>query len=483
MTSGGDDIRFACPACGGRLRAPASQAGRKMRCPKCQADFDVPAASNFQPATRSVRGAASSARPGGQSPPVKKQSAPRDVPNIPVVCKVCNTRMYARRQQIGQRLACPDCGTMCTVAPPPPAVKKTQAAPDAGDELELEPAAARPTLKDLGMAHYFENDGPDADGAGSTTEAKGAPAADGGAGSSPVPPADRFVRERPAPTLKPSYLRCYAFAASPTAWAVFFGLSGWIFLVQVAVAFVIRVITERLFAMFAISLIGVVVFFSFLVALAYGMAIMESTSAGCEEVGDWPQVFQLDWLAQSFYTGYALILAMLVGSLPKMALGRVLPGLYWFVPLGVLILFPIILLSMLYNTSPLNPFSKRVLQSLGRGLGHWLAFYLATGSLFVVCIAATLGVFAWGGWIAFFFLAPLFAACWLAYFRMLGLVAWQVTVAFEAMDEAEEQAELAERAESAGPSAPDEQAESSDLKPPEPPIAPKAAPAGDDFFE
>lgn len=38
-------ISISCPGCGARLRAPDAAAGRKFRCPKCQAPFLLPAAS------------------------------------------------------------------------------------------------------------------------------------------------------------------------------------------------------------------------------------------------------------------------------------------------------------------------------------------------------------------------------------------------------------------------------------------------------
>lgn len=50
--------------------------------------------------------------------------------HLPVVCPLCRTRMYARPDQVGGRLTCPDCGTICPVLPPaPPAAAPKRADP------------------------------------------------------------------------------------------------------------------------------------------------------------------------------------------------------------------------------------------------------------------------------------------------------------------------------------------------------------------
>ncbi|MFN0018220.1 MAG: hypothetical protein ACKVP0_08180 [Pirellulaceae bacterium] len=69
---------------------------------------------------------------------------------IPVVCNVCGTRMYAKESQIGESLRCPDCYTQVEVkAPkvgPPPAKKKTL---DEMEEFQLSDPGERPTYKPM----------------------------------------------------------------------------------------------------------------------------------------------------------------------------------------------------------------------------------------------------------------------------------------------------------------------------------------------
>ncbi|MCE9529192.1 MAG: hypothetical protein K8R36_24355 [Planctomycetales bacterium] len=69
---------------------------------------------------------------------------------IPVVCNVCGTRMYAKESQIGESLRCPDCYTQVEVkAPkvgPPPTKKKTL---DEMEEFQLSDPGERPTYQPM----------------------------------------------------------------------------------------------------------------------------------------------------------------------------------------------------------------------------------------------------------------------------------------------------------------------------------------------
>lgn len=99
-------VRFGCPSCGARLKTHERPGGGRLRCPECGESVPVPAVEveheELEPALRD-------------------ESA--DV-WIPIECRVCHTRMDARVNQVGQKIACPDCNTLATVPPPPPRPKK-----------------------------------------------------------------------------------------------------------------------------------------------------------------------------------------------------------------------------------------------------------------------------------------------------------------------------------------------------------------------
>jgi hypothetical protein len=69
-------IEIQCPACGKRLRAPDSQAGRAGRCPSCKTDFLIPALDERPPAIEAsppARGAASHPGAPATMPPPRER--------------------------------------------------------------------------------------------------------------------------------------------------------------------------------------------------------------------------------------------------------------------------------------------------------------------------------------------------------------------------------------------------------------------------
>jgi len=98
-------LRFGCPHCDARLKALERQAGGQLRCPECGEVVRVPNLGIDEFA---------------------EADEPAVDPWIVVECRVCHTRMDARRDQVGKQIACPDCNTLATVPPPPPPPKKVK---------------------------------------------------------------------------------------------------------------------------------------------------------------------------------------------------------------------------------------------------------------------------------------------------------------------------------------------------------------------
>lgn len=69
-------IKFTCPACGGALNVKSELAGKRGRCPKCQAKIAIPAegASTGQDSSGGIQsGSASQAAPIASAPPAEPQ--------------------------------------------------------------------------------------------------------------------------------------------------------------------------------------------------------------------------------------------------------------------------------------------------------------------------------------------------------------------------------------------------------------------------
>src|SRR5688500_18799356 len=114
MASGNPDVRtVACPSCGSKYEFPAAMTGRRGRCAHCGHSFAVP--------TRPL--APQAAKPAASKYQPETSQAECEPQYIGLDCRVCQTRMYGLRNQVGKKLKCPDCGAMTEVPEPPPRKK------------------------------------------------------------------------------------------------------------------------------------------------------------------------------------------------------------------------------------------------------------------------------------------------------------------------------------------------------------------------
>ncbi len=114
MTAPGESsVSYLCPQCQTRLTARAEDAGQRRECPQCGKQVKVPGVPNRPAGT-------GAGRAGGTA---EAAATPRrGIANIPLICPLCGTRMYATPQQVGQTMVCPDCLESVVVpdqAPPP----------------------------------------------------------------------------------------------------------------------------------------------------------------------------------------------------------------------------------------------------------------------------------------------------------------------------------------------------------------------------
>lgn len=126
MSSTGSQTRkVMCPGCGAHYDFPASMAGRRGRCAACGRAFTVPV-----PATPPRDAAPSLAD-------LFEEDENRPPQYIAVECRLCQTRMYGRLDQVGQELKCPDCGARTKVPPPPKKQSTNVPAALEGEQYEL----------------------------------------------------------------------------------------------------------------------------------------------------------------------------------------------------------------------------------------------------------------------------------------------------------------------------------------------------------
>lgn len=113
-------LTFSCGVCAATLKTPPEQAGKLVRCPKCQTTLRVPdaapAAASSGMATvgstaGAVAGASESARPPAPAPSDLRGAArPMGGRRYGFNCQYCSSRLETTESQAGQEGSCPTCG-------------------------------------------------------------------------------------------------------------------------------------------------------------------------------------------------------------------------------------------------------------------------------------------------------------------------------------------------------------------------------------
>jgi len=391
---------FSCRVCETRLAARVEDVGRKAKCPDCGALTAVPAAPKPRPkqVPKAMHGQQYGLWGVNEAPSSAELSA-RQPKFFPVYCRVCDTLMHARPEQVGKKLACPDCGAKTVIKEPPkPKPKKSALVPE-GEEYQLD-ATHVPPVRPLPQ---FTPPTPglkkDAD------------------------PIRQERADRPKIPRLPIFRGVAAMLLQNPVVSWFFGLSAAGLIVG---GFLVIVVS--------INPIAAIPFFfgAFLVTImalcaasALCLAVLTESSEGNDRLYNPPGSMFLDWMGDVFYLITSGMLALAPWVLLCHVLERDLPIQYQG-PLmfaGGLFTFPLLLLSCLENGSPLEPFSVRIFGSVSKRPGHWLLFFLeslviAGGSLFAV-----VGLLSAAPAMALLAI-PLCAAASLLYFRILGRFAW-----------------------------------------------------------
>jgi hypothetical protein len=163
------------------------------------------------------------------------------------------------------------------------------------------------------------------------------------------------------------------------------------------------------------------------------LAIVQDTAAGSEQIEDWPDFLFIDWAGQAFYVFNALAFALLPGFLLASAIEAAGPIRWVALPISFALFFPVVLLSQLDGDSPFSILTPRVLRSLYKAPGAWLAFYAVSSAVLTAAVAVGAGIvllgtrvalFAWHGFVAALLLGVLATAALMLEARLIGRLAW-----------------------------------------------------------
>jgi len=396
-------IHFYCRVCDTHLAARAQDVGRKAKCHDCGALTKVPPPPKQRPkkVPQAMHGQQYGLW-GVDDAPSSAELKAKQPKFFPIYCHVCDTLMHARPEQIGKKLACPDCGAKTTVVEPPkPEPKKSPLVPD-GREYQLDATHIPPPRQMPQFTHP-------------QTLAQEAKAA-----------ADPIRQERvdrpkiPRLPILQGVMKMLV-RMPVVAWFCWLSAVG---------------MTVAGFMMFVVSLnpIAAIPFFiaagaSAIMGLcafsAISLAVLTESSEGNDRLYNPPGAVFLDWIGDVFYLVTSAVLALAPWWLLCTVLEQNLPkeyqGLVLFV--GWLFTFPLLLLSCLENGSPMEPYSHRVFGSLSKRPGHWLLFVVESAVLVGGTVAAIGGLLTTSPTVALL-VVPVCVASILLYFRVLGRFAW-----------------------------------------------------------
>jgi len=412
-------IPVYCPVCNTLLHGTLDQVGKSLLCPDCYTPVVVPPPK--EPAEKKPM----FAHPVDDEYALQKEvDQPAAEPRIkeqqliPLVCKLCQTRMYADVDQVGQLVTCPDCGTPVVVprpqAPPPkPRVEGTLIGEyGVGKTVERPQYTARP---DVRLARIEPGD------TRAVEEAK----------------PSGIVRVRPAPPQWPFLSGIFGFLWYPGTWPRLVGLMAALPIFLIPVVFALSlVVTPNLGMVSAIPWFGAMVLFAAGALLSIGwafvafpifLAVVRDTAEGDDEIEDWPEQPFTDWVGEFFQVFNSLSVSVLCGVAAYQLMYSFGLSAPLVLPLSVFLVFPISLLSMMEGDSAFKALSLSVVGSLFSKWWAWGLFYLETAIL----VAAFLVLAAWtlllvGPW-GLLLVGTLWVPVLMLYFRLLGRLAWCCT--------------------------------------------------------
>jgi DNA-directed RNA polymerase subunit RPC12/RpoP len=351
------------------------------------------------------------------SQPLPSELIKREPKYIAVVCDVCGTLLQPLESQVGQRIACPDCGTKTVVQAPKKTARKSVISPDI--EIPLLDLETRPAPRPGPLTPEMR--------ARIHAEEKAA------AETNVARKTDR--RGRPVMPRRPLITGILSFPFSPgvpVRWVMLtIVLMGCIGIAQFSLSTIgglsggIESAGMGAIAGVCFLAIALVFFMMWLAGLASTIfAIITESSEGHDIIQDWPQPNLSDWFPELFY----FLVAMGISGAPGGVIAHFISDNTLIAVLatvvGMLLAFPLIILSQLDGGSPISVVSVRIFQSITRCPFSWFTFYFETSCLAGICVA--MGIF-----LPPVAVAPVAVMSLILYARLLGRLAWRLAEAME----------------------------------------------------
>jgi len=428
-----NQIRFRCELCGTDLFATEEQVGTLVSCRDCETKTKVP--------SQSIKSETAPLPPTTFEGDTVYQIATSEntgpkVNFVPVVCRVCGTRMSAKESQIGLFKTCPDCGQQTEIKKVPKRRKPTTETTSADaygvnktDEKtprpvrffrSLSPAILRKRLNELESCQSLN---------------------------------------RPPLPKRPLTERFFVPFGDPGTWlpllvfvtVVPLGVLGLYWAASATDSGGSGRVGAYGFAIFTLF-IGLLVFFAFVAAFSYFATFLvhlyDMTYGGMDEREFRGGLAPTDY----FINGFWLFMFSCLATVPGYLLGNLSESetllIVVMMRISYWIFFPLFFLSSLEVGSMFSILAKNIIVSFFRLPFAWFRFYLLSGMLFalsdiglVIGLVAAVSLDSTGAlfllWITLFFF--LFGIQSLFFFRLLGRLAWLIEETYRRNRELDEE--------------------------------------------
>lgn len=414
-----ETIGVNCRLCGTRMYGTLDQVGQLLSCPDCSTKTMLPAPQRRKgPNLPAALEGEQYALWEGDEQPWGEQLRATQAPLAPVHCELCNTLQHVPLDKVGKEVTCPDCGLSTRVPRPgakaergPKRVERrsdTERSEIEVDELHASvlPASAPPLYSRL---QSFDSQSQEEQ-------------------ERQISRVATNRRARPKMPRMPLLTGWKAFAFGPGVIARWLVLSGLIVVPIVFAAIGLTLLTSGFGAIAGVSLLcsaGTAFALWFAGTCAYCVTIVTESSEGNDTVQQWPSINPVDWLGETTY----LIIACSASAIPGWAVGQaaMLPPPYSVLPmaLSVWLFFPIVHLSTLDASTPWALITPNIASSFSDYLGTWTRFYFLSAIGFAAVAACLLAVATLGP-AAIVVATPVLVGAVLAYFRLVGRLAWRL---------------------------------------------------------
>jgi len=403
-------VSVVCNVCRARLDETIGEAARTVDCPDCFSPVHVPSAAEVAALAAPARSAPevepyrlSSPETLGNAQQLKQDKRP----SVAVDCPICKAHLHCRPRAKPSHIACPDCGEAVRVPSRADVERERELKRRKLDPVEPLPIPEQPDEPPRELkTHYWEQR--------SAVRRE----------EIPDPPKHTFITGVWLFPFQPEVVSRWVILS------IGMTVMGGIFALMFGLWSQLSAFSGVALAFFAMPALWIGIWTGSYAASNW-LVVVEDTAAGNHTIHNWHEQNWREWILHGTFLLFLLSVAAVAGH-GIGTISRVSGAGYWPAFLTtVWLLFPIILLSALESASWWTPLTLLILRSLGTAALGWIKFHVCAGALVAAAVACCWGLLAVSPLFGLLLVGPLLSATWLIYGRLLGRLAWVVSLGVE----------------------------------------------------